>query len=72
VFAGDCFIALQQFLVQGERLSRAIERNKLITLNGFLVVFTLGELSYQTPFSWPIPTYCRKCGCNKLKQVSFY
>jgi hypothetical protein len=39
VFEGDYFIALHQFSVQGERLSWAIERNKLITLNGFLMRF---------------------------------
>jgi hypothetical protein len=39
VFEGDFIIALHQFLVQGERLSKAIERNKLITLNVFLMRF---------------------------------
>jgi hypothetical protein len=41
VFEGDFFIALQQFLVQGEGLSKAIERNKLITLNVFIMRYML-------------------------------
>jgi hypothetical protein len=36
---GDFSIALHQILVQGERLSKAIERNKLITLNVILMRF---------------------------------
>jgi hypothetical protein len=39
VIEGDFFIALHQILVQGERLSKAIERNKLITLYVILMRF---------------------------------
>jgi hypothetical protein len=39
VIEGDFFIALHLILVQGERLSKAIERNKLITLNVILMRF---------------------------------
>jgi hypothetical protein len=42
VIEGDFLIALHQILVQGERLSKAIERNELITLdfNAFYVILT--------------------------------
>jgi hypothetical protein len=38
-FESDFFIALDQKLVQGERLNRAIARNNLITNNVFLICF---------------------------------
>jgi hypothetical protein len=39
MFENDSLIALHQILVQGKRLSKGIERNKLITLNVILMRF---------------------------------